>query len=178
MQTPALVEWRSIRTEQDLQLFNKQQIPVAVLLEGKFNSAFANRLSKDEVDFLSSTGMPFLSSNSSANSMVVIADGDLLLNPVNDQDGPLGMGMNNYTRQPFANRDFISNVLFYMTGGEDVIAARSKIFRLRLIDLEKMEKEKLFWQFVNIALPLFLLFCFYFLNRFFRIRKYTKIHMQ
>lgn len=178
LQTPALVEWRSIRTEQDLQLFNKQQIPVAVLLEGKFNSAFANRLSKDEVDFLSSTGMPFLSSNSSANSMVVIADGDLLLNPVNDQDGPLGMGMNNYTRQPFANRDFISNVLFYMTGGEDVIAARSKIFRLRLIDLEKMEKEKLFWQFVNIALPLFQLFCFYFLNRFFRIRKYTKIHMQ
>jgi ABC-type uncharacterized transport system involved in gliding motility auxiliary subunit len=121
--------------------------------------------------------MPFLSANASANSMVVIADGDLLLNPVNEQEGPLGMGMNNYTRQPFANRDFISNVLFYLTGGEEVIAARSKIFRLRLVDKAKMENEKLFWQVMNVVMPLFLLGCFYFLNSFYRKRKYATSRM-
>lgn len=173
LQTPALVEWRSIRSEQDLQLFNKQQVPVAVLLEGKFSSAFNNRLSKAEVDDLASAGMPFLSSNTDVNSMVVIADGDLLLNPVNEQEGPLGMGMNNYTRQPFANRDFISNTLFYLTGGAEVIAARSKIFRLRMVDKEKMENEKLFWQVVNVIIPLCLLGCFYLLNSFYRKRKYA-----
>jgi len=173
LQTPALVEWRSIKSEQDLQLFNKQQVPVAILLEGKFSSVFNNRLSKEEVDLLASSGMPFLPANTSVNSMVVIADGDLLLNPVNEQEGPLGMGMNNYTRQPFANRDFISNVLFYLTGGEEVIAARSKIFRLRLVDKAKMENEKLFWQVMNVIMPLFLLGCFYFLNSFYRKRKYA-----
>ena len=177
LQTPALVEWRTIKSEQDLQLFNKQQVPIAILLEGKFGSAFNNRVSKEEVDFLASSGMPFLSANTSANSMVVIADGDLLLNPVNEQEGPLGMGMNNYTRQPFANRDFISNVLFYLTGGEEVIAARSKIFRLRLVDKAKMENEKLFWQVMNVVMPLFLLGCFYFLNSFYRKRKYATSRM-
>ena len=173
LQTPALVEWRSVKTEQDLQLFNKKQLPIAILLEGKFGSAFSNRLSKEELDALSSTGLPFLSSTVSDNSMVVISDGDLVLNPVNEQEGPLAMGMNSYTRQSFANRDFISNVLFYLTGGEDVIAARSKIFRLRLIDKDKIENEKLFWQGLNIVLPLLLLIGFYFINSFYRKKKYA-----
>ena len=173
LQTPALVEWRSVKTEQDLQLFNKKQLPVALLLEGKFGSAFSNRLSKEEIDGLSAFGSSFLSSSVSSNSMVVISDGDLLLNPVNEQEGPLAMGMNSYTRQPFANRDFIINVLFYLTGGKDVIAARSKIFRLRLIDKEKIENEKLFWQAFNTLLPICILACFYFINSFYRGKKYA-----
>ncbi|MEY3541377.1 MAG: gliding motility-associated transporter substrate-binding protein GldG [Bacteroidota bacterium] len=173
LQTPALVEWRSVKTEQDLQLFNKKQLPIAILLEGKFGSAFSNRLSKEELDALSSTGLPFMSSTVSDNSMVVISDGDLVLNAVNEQEGPLAMGMNSYTRQSFANRDFISNVLFYLTGGEDIIAARSKIFRLRLIDKDKIENEKLFWQGFNMVLPLLLLIGFYFINSFYRKKKYA-----
>lgn len=173
LQTPALVEWRSVKTEQDLELFNKKQLPVAILLEGKFSSSFSNRLSKEEIDMLTATGVSFLSSSISPNSMVVISDGDLLLNPVNEQEGPLAMGMNSYTRQSFANRDFISNVLFYLTGGEDVIAARSKIFRLRLIDKERIENEKLFWQAINLLLPLLILGSFYFINSFYRRKKYA-----
>jgi gliding-associated putative ABC transporter substrate-binding component GldG len=173
LQTPALVEWRSIKTEQDLQLFNKQHLPVAILLEGKFGSAFNNRLSKEEMDTLSALGSPFIPTTVSENSMVVISDGDLLLNPVNEQEGPLAMGMNSYTRQSFANRDFVSNVLFYLTGGDDVIEARSKIFRLRLIDKDKIENEKLFWQGLNMVLPLLFLVCFYFMNSFYRRKKYA-----
>lgn len=173
LETPALVEWRSVKTEQDLQLFNKKQLPIAVLLEGKFGSAFSNRLSKEELDQLTAAGSSFLSSSVASNSMVVISDGDLLLNPVNEQEGPLTMGMNSYTRQPFANRDFISNVLFYLTGGEEVIAARSKIFRLRLVDKDKIENEKLFWQAINMLLPILLLACFYFINSFYRNKKYA-----
>jgi len=174
LQTPALVEWRSIRVEQDLQQFNKKEIPIAVLLEGQFSSAFNNRISKEEMDRLSLLGSPFLAETESPNNMVVISDGDLLLNPVSEQEGPLAMGMNNYTRQPFANRDFISNVLFYLTGGQDIIAARSKIFQLRLIDKEKMENDKFFWQSLNLLLPLCLLACFYFVNALIRKKKYAQ----
>jgi gliding-associated putative ABC transporter substrate-binding component GldG len=173
LQTPALVEWRSIRTEQDLQLFNKKEIPVAVLLEGQFGSAFNNRISKEEMEGLSLMGSPYLAETKSPNNMVVISDGDILLNPVSEQEGPLAMGMNNYTRQPFANRDFISNVLFYLTGGQDIIAARSKIFQLRLIDKAKMENDKFFWQILNMTIPLCLLGCFYFINALLRKRKYA-----
>lgn len=173
IQTPALVEWRSIKSEQDLQLFTKRQIPLAILLEGRFASAFNNRISKEEMEMISAEGTAFIPQAKTNTSMVVISDGDLLLNPVNEQEGPLAMGMNGYTRQPFANRDFISNVLFYLTGGEHVIAARSKIFRLRLVDKEKMENEKLFWQAINLLVPIFLLACFYFINSLYRKKKYA-----
>jgi len=52
LQTPALVEWKSIKNEEDLNYFTKKQIPVAVLLEGKFRSLFSNRLSKAQLDTL------------------------------------------------------------------------------------------------------------------------------
>ncbi len=44
LSSPALVSLNSIRTDEDFNTMNKSHIPVAVLLEGKFKSLFANRL--------------------------------------------------------------------------------------------------------------------------------------
>jgi len=130
LQTPALVEWRSIKTEEDLTQFNKKNKAVAVLLEGKFRSALANRISSADLQQLAvEYKRPFLSVAPSDNSMIVISDADILTNAVSQQDGPMAMGMNSYTRQQFANRDFISNCLFYLTGGASIMEARSKTFR-------------------------------------------------
>jgi ABC-type uncharacterized transport system involved in gliding motility auxiliary subunit len=97
---------------------------------------------------------PFLPVSAAPNSMIVIADGDILLNPVSQEDGPLAMGMNNYTRQSFANRDFISNCLFYLTGGAAVLEARGKEYRLRVLDKEALEKNKGFWQAFALLAPM------------------------
>ena len=173
LQTPALVEWRSIKTEEDLSQFNKKNKAVAVLLEGKFRSALANRISSADLQQLAvEYKRPFLSASASDNSMIVISDADILTNAVSQQDGPMAMGMNSYTRQQFANRDFISNCLFYLTGGASIMEARSKTFRLRLLDKEQMEHDKLFWQVVNILLPIAIILAFYFIYGFLRKRKY------
>ena len=175
LQTPALVEWRSIKTEEDLTQFNKKNKAVAVLLEGKFRSALTNRISSADLQQLAvAYKRPFLSAAASDNSMIVISDADILTNAVSQQDGPIAMGMNSYTRQQFANRDFISNCLFYLTGGASIMDARSKTFRLRLLDKEQLENSKLFWQLLNILLPLALPLAFYFIYGFLRKRKYAK----
>ena len=174
LQTPALVEWRSIKTEEDLTQFNKKNKAVAVLLEGKFRSALANRISSAELQQLAvEYKRPFLSAAASDNSMIVISDADILTNAVSQQDGPMAMGMNSYTRQQFANRDFISNCLFYLTGGASIMEARSKTFRLRLLDKEQLENDKLFWQMLNILLPLVFPLALYFMHGFLRKRKYA-----
>ena len=174
LQTPALVEWRSIKTEEDLTQFNKKNKAVAVLLEGKFRSALTNRISSADLQQLAvAYKRPFLSAAASDNSMIVISDADILTNAVSQQDGPIVMGMNSYTRQQFANRDFISNCLFYLTGGASIMDARSKTFRLRLLDKEQLENSKLFWQLLNILLPLALPLAFYFIYGFLRKRKYA-----
>jgi hypothetical protein len=105
--------------------------------------------------------------------MIVISDADILTNAVSQQDGPMAMGMNSYTRQQFANRDFISNCLFYLTGGASIMEARSKTFRLRLLDKEQLENDKLFWQLLNILLPLAFPLVLYFMYGFLRKRKYA-----
>lgn len=153
--SPALVEWRSIRNEEDLKNFQQPNIPVAVLLEGNFASPFANRLQAEDLATMQQVyNRPFLPVSAAPNSMIVIADGDILLNPVSQEDGPLAMGMNNYTRQSFANRDFISNCLFYLTGGAAVLEARGKEYRLRVLDKEALEKNKGFWQAFALLAPM------------------------
>lgn len=176
LQTPALVEWRSIRREEDLATFNKQNKAVAVLLEGKFRSALANRISTEDLQRLAvEEKRPFLSSCAASNSMIVISDADILTNAVSEQDGPISMGMNSYTRQQFANRDFVSNCLFYLTGGSSIMDARAKTFRLRLLDKEQLENDAFFWQMLNLLLPLVFPLALYFIYGYVRKRKYARI---
>ena len=93
LSTPAKVSFTSIQTEDDLKKFKSGNIPVAVLLEGKFSSLFTNHLGTDMRDNLNKIGEPFMAQNVADNKMIVIADGDMALNPVTQNDGPLQMGM-------------------------------------------------------------------------------------
>ena len=63
------------------------------------------------------------------------------------------MGMNSYTREQFANRDFIGNCLFFLTGGERIMEARTKTFQLRLLDKDKLENERTRWQILSVLSP-------------------------
>ena len=173
LQTPAMVEWKSIKNEEDLSYFTKKQIPVAVLLEGKFRSVFSNRLSKAQLDTLKQMQhKDFLNACKEDTKMIVLSDADILLNGVSEQEGPLPMGMNSYTREQFANKEFISNSLFYLTAGADIMGARAKTYQLRLLDKAKLESDKVFWQFINILLPLAFPFLMALLIPFLRKRKF------
>jgi hypothetical protein len=82
------------------------------------------------------------------------------------------MGMNSYTREQFANREFISNSLFYLTGGASIMGARGKTYQLRLLDKAKLESDRMFWQFVNILLPLLFPFLMALIYPYLRKRKF------
>jgi gliding-associated putative ABC transporter substrate-binding component GldG len=174
LQTPAIVEWRSIKQEEDLSQFNKPNIPIGILLEGQFSSAFTNRVSSADLEIMKTQyGRPFVDRCAESNQMIVLSDADILLNPISEEDGPLRMGTNAYTRQQFANNDFVGNCLFYLTGGADIMEARTKTFRLRLLDKEKIEQETGFWQAINVLLPLLFPIALFFLYAFFRKRQFA-----
>jgi gliding-associated putative ABC transporter substrate-binding component GldG len=174
LQTPAIVEWASIRTEEDLKTFNKSNIPVAVLLEGQFQSLFANRISTSTADTLARNGQPFRPANDQENKMVVIADGDIALNAVTKQEGPLPMGMNSYTKQQYANREFLLNTLEYLVDNSGILETRGKDYTLRLLDKKKMEEDKTFWQTVNIAGPILLIILLIAAYQLYRKKKFSR----
>jgi gliding-associated putative ABC transporter substrate-binding component GldG len=136
--------------------FTKAKVPVAVLLEGRFNSFYANRTPKAMQDSMRAMNYPFATANDGENKMILIADGDLATNRVSPNEGPLPMGTNFFTRYTFANKDFYLNSLEYLVNPTDLLQTRGKEFVLRYLDPQKTEAEKGKWGLINIVLPVLL----------------------
>jgi gliding-associated putative ABC transporter substrate-binding component GldG len=174
LRTPAIVSLNSVKTEDDLKTFNEKNIPIAVLLEGKFNSLFANRISAAAADSLNTVyKQPFLPAAELPNKMIVMSDADIVANVVTQNDGPLQMGTNQFTKVQYANRDFITNCIEYLTNPSKILASRAKTFVLRLLDPAKIEDDKIKWQFINVGVPVFLILAFALIYQALRNKNYA-----
>jgi gliding-associated putative ABC transporter substrate-binding component GldG len=176
--TPALISVKENIDAPENEKFKKSNIPVAVLLEGKFQSLFSNRLSQAMNDSLKSIGAVFMPQCLADNKMIVVSDGDIVLNSVVKGNQSIPMGMNPFTfgsqrEFAFANKDFLQNCLDYLINSSNLSEARAKDYTLRLLDKKKVESERTKWQLINIIVPVVLVFLFAVLYQFIRKRKYT-----
>ena len=168
--TPALISLNILREEPDEDIYNKPGQPVAVLLEGEFESAFKNIISPviandKEIGFLEK-GVP--------NKMVVISDGDIIRNQLHIPQGyPLPLGYDQFTRQTFGNKELILNVMNYLCDDSGLISIRSRELKLRLLDKTKISNNKLFWQLLNTLLPVLLVIIFGIIWAWVRKRRYA-----
>lgn len=173
--TPHIVSLAKLYNPPPRSQFREAGIPLAVLLEGNFTSAFKNRLSPKE----GSENLR-VKEESNQNQMLVVADGDLLLNQFNvvnpniPKGAPLPLGYDQYTNTQYGNKDFLVNTLDYMLDDKGLIAIRSRELKIRLLDLEKVKDERLFWQMVNTLIPVILLLLMALLNTWWRKTKYLK----
>ncbi len=172
LSSPAKVSWKSVSTLEDEKAFTRGSIPIAVLLEGEFTSLFNNRLTTADRDSLLAHDRPFVA-RSAENKMIVISDGDIAYNAVNQQ-GPMPMGKNMYTGYQYANKEFIFNCLEYLTDRSGILETRSKDYTLRLLDKKRLAAEKLQWQIINIAGPAILIILFAAIYQVVRKRKYSR----
>jgi gliding-associated putative ABC transporter substrate-binding component GldG len=176
--TPALISGKENVNAPEDDKFKKANLPVAVLLEGRFQSLYRNRLSQAMNDSLKEYGYAFQQQSFTDGKIIVVADGDMVLNAA-DKDGPLPMGVNRYTagtqyEYQFANKDFLQNCLDYLVNESGLSEAKAKDYTLRLLDSKKVTAEKTTWQLINIAVPVLLVFLFAVIYQFWRRRKYTK----
>jgi ABC-2 type transport system permease protein len=175
--TPALISLNENRNTPEDAVYNKSNIPVAVLLEGPFPSLYRNRISKVQSDSLAHMGLPFR--ESATNSKIIVAaDGDLVLNDVSPKDGPLPMGLNLFTigskyEYQFANKQFLLNCIEFLTDKPGIIETRNKDIVLRLLDTKKIDEQRTAWQFINIVLPILLIILFGIIYQQIRKRKYA-----
>ena len=173
---PALISGDENRNAPEDDKFKSKDIPAAILVEGKFNSLYANRVSTATMDSMDRYGTPFQSSCIYPNKMIIISDGDIPLNSVS-QNNPIPMGVNPFTVQSqyqyqFANKDFVQNCLGYLINNSGLIEAKAKDYTLRLLDAKKIE-QRTTWQLINIVLPVLLVLLFAAAYQFWRKRKYS-----
>ncbi len=174
LSTPAMVSLNSVQTEADLRTFTKSNVPVAVLLEGKFSSLYSNRIPVAVAQQMEAMGQPF-KNRSEENSMIVVADADIVTNVFTQEEGPLPMGYNQFTQVQHANKDFLLNCIEYLVNPKGVLEARSKDIALRLLDPKKVEQEKTIWQLVTVVVPVLIVLAGALLYQVLRKRKYTRV---
>ncbi len=189
--TPALISLNENKDTPKDEKFQRNAIPVAMLLEGKFTSLYRNRATQAQIDSLEAYGISF-SDESAENKIIVVADGDIVLNdfiPSEEERQnplPLPMGWNKYTYReyqqqseagklfvPVANREFLLNCTEYLFNNPEIAATRNKDVVLRLLDSKKVKAQKSTWQFINIGLPILLVLLFGWIYQQLRKRKYA-----
>lgn len=173
LQAPAKVDFEFLQIAPDIKNFTVKDTGVAVLLEGKFKSLYASRMSRTMLDSLQAMGVPFRSEADTFTQMIVVADGDVALNQVSPQYGPLPMGHNFYTRYTFANQEFFINSLEHLVNHSGILETRAKDFTLRLLDPVKVKNQKSLWQFINVALPALVIMLFGLLYQQVRKRRFA-----
>ncbi len=167
MGAPVRVDLNMARIRPDPELFSKGSFPMAVLLEGKFNSIFQYRMGAN-----ANPELPFKSSIDN-NKMIVISDGDIIRNQRKKSTGEIfPLGYNRYTNQQFGNKRFILNCVDYLCDNSGIIEVRGKEITLRLLNKAKVKQEKTKWQIINIGAPLIIILIFGVTNQWIRKRKY------
>jgi hypothetical protein len=153
-----MIQLNSGQQEGELASFTKQHIPMAVLLEGQFKSAFTGRLTSSLMDSVQlATGKAFITNGIKAAKQIVLSDADLITNFVDAQKGPLPMGMIPYEGVQFANPVFFQNAIAYLNEPISLLEARKKNLVLRRLDAGKVAENRLWIQLVLLLGPLFLL---------------------
>lgn len=163
---PIIIDLDELKKPMNPQDFQTPHVPMAYLLEGTFTSAFKNRPTPVNGNF---------SDSSIPTKVAVIADGDLVRNEFNPQNGrPLPLGFEPYTRLTYANETFMLNLINYMLDEDGLIISRNKEVVLRPLNKQKVVETRTYYQIVNTVVPLVLLALFGWVWNVLRKRMYTR----
>lgn len=153
VKAPTRVSLNVLRFDPPREQYNIKNVPVAALVEGKFESVFKNRLTSE---FTESGILEFQEQTEKDNKMIFISDGNVLKNERKKNTNEYyPMGYDEYARNVFANRDFILNSMDYLLDDSKLILSNNKTLKIRLLNREVVDDNRLFWKTLNVALPVF-----------------------
>lgn len=152
--TPSIVTLKVGVTQPNPQEFAFRNLPVAVLVEGEFESAFKGIL---PVEFDTIKELDFRPKGVYTRQ-IFVSDGDIIRNPFDrKRNQPYPAGYDIYTRKMYDNTEFIVNCVNYLCADDDLLQLRSKNFRIGSLNKEKVRGRKTFLASINIIVPLALI---------------------
>jgi ABC-2 type transport system permease protein len=166
--SPALISYNEARKNPDPAAYNGGSKLVSILLEGRFESLFKNRILPSDprsADFVA---------QGNSGKVLIASDGDLVVNDFDyKRNTPLPLGYDRVLNKTYGNKDFILHALDYMTDADGLISARNKEVKIRLLDKIQIQEDKKFWQSINILLPLLIIAILGGLRYLVRMRKFA-----
>ncbi|MBI1193369.1 MAG: gliding motility-associated ABC transporter substrate-binding protein GldG [Bacteroidetes bacterium] len=172
---PVRVRFNLLVTPLSDEQYNRANLPVAVLLEGSFPSAFRSiRSLATQFSSRGVGGAEFLLSGVPSRQ-IVIGDADMVRNAVAPDGRIAPLGLNNIEQYIFANKDFALNCVEYLTDEGGLMESRAKVIRLRPLDPLKVSESRTYWPFFSVIAPLFILMLFGGIYNVLRYRRYGQI---
>jgi ABC-2 type transport system permease protein len=173
VKAPVMISLDEVRLTPRQEHFTDRYQPVAVLLEGKFESAFRNRMTRQ----LFSDSVISVRESGEYSAMLVVSDGDMIRNDI--QATPQGvrispLGLDRYTKQTYGNKEFIINAIQYLTGHQGLISLRSRQLTLRLLDKNKIRQDRTKWILINMIGPPLVIILMGLLYTWLRRRRFAK----
>ena len=148
--TPREINLRFDPNNQNKEAYKHGNIPLAVLLEGEFNSVYKDRIRpinlKEKAD------------RSKPTKMLVVADGDIIKNDIDSKNNiPLELGFDKWTSKYYDNKSFLQNALNYLLDDTEFLSLRNKKVQLAFLDKQKVAESVSSWQIKVFVYPLLLL---------------------
>ena len=152
--TPSIVTLKVGMVKPNLQEYSNRNVPIAVLVEGNFQSAFKGIL---PIEFDTIKELDFRD-QSVYTRQIFVSDGDIIRNPFDSKrNQPYPAGFDIYTRQTFDNTQFIVNCVNYLCADDDLLQLRAKNFKIGSLNNEKTRNHKVLIAALNIGIPLLLI---------------------
>ncbi len=144
--TPAKVDLMDFNADRNE--FNYRYLPVAIALEGSFPSAFAHRQAPRSITVAGKQ-----KTQSEKTKQVVVGCGTIARNDWTNHQ-PLPAGYDRYSKRTFSNRDFVVNMVLWLTDTQNLIELRQKQVALRLLNGQQVNLHRPIIQTLSIVLPI------------------------
>jgi ABC-2 type transport system permease protein len=133
---------------------NPEGFPLAVLLEGQFDSFYALRLNKELKEDVAFGFRP----STENGKLLVVGDADFIRNdtrPTEEGLIPLPLGWDRYSQRViYDNKEWLLNALSYLLDDAGQISLRSRSIAFRPLDDKRIRGNETTWTVAAVGLPI------------------------
>ena len=158
---PSIISLSSATDPIKPSVFTDSKQTLGVLLEGRFNSLYTNRI--QPFDWKSKEIQPA--------RMAIFSDGNLLENQV-DKGQPLELGYDKWTNNFYSNKQFFKNTVHYLIKNNTFLGLRSKEIKIALLDTAKTESDIIYWRYFSLFAPSIILLILGLIFNVYRLKSY------
>tara|TARA_B110000503_G_C7152487_1_gene415822 strand:- start:604 stop:2349 length:1746 start_codon:yes stop_codon:yes gene_type:complete len=171
VKSPTRVSLNMLSFEPPVEQYNKKDIPLAVLVEGEFESVFKNRLTPN----ITQSKQIKFKEKSDSTQQLFISDGDLIKNEFDEASNQFfALGFDKYTKQVYGNKSFFINAINYMVDESGLILSNNKSFKIRLLNTQKIKEDRIQIQIITTLVPILLTILIGLIVHAIRKKKYTR----
>lgn len=170
---PEMISLDVTLIQSDKNYFDDSYIPVAMALEGQFESLYKNRMVPDSIVQNDKPIREF----SVPSKMIVVSSSDVIRNDLSgsgQETEMLPLGYDRVSERQYGNREFIVNAVNWLANDDGWLDLRAKQQKIRLLDKNLIIENRNTYAIYNVGIPVLFVVLLFGVVYLLRRQKYSK----